>query len=895
MFVFLLPTFSASAQVNAGIEYGDNIGLGKANPVTIVIRIIQFFLGFLALIAVILVIYAGYLWMTAGGDPSKVEKAKQILKNALIGLVIILSAFGIVSWIFNLFDKGNGPNNQGSGGGGGGSGIGGIGSCIIQSVYPAPYQKNVPMNTAIVVTFRQPIDPSTVCESSCNGSDEVKEGVVRIFKRSQESDCTDSDGCPADYVKAWGKASADKKTFVFYPQSYLGNFSENIDYMVYLEPTIKRTDGQSAFDPMQNACKFAKWYFEVSKDLDLTPPQILESGLIPAPDNEADEVDASAAAVQAKGRLSVLDEPKEAKAAKASGSANAGNPVQLSKVEIDPNCSEDTIVKVLMEKQDDKYSAKASKSSDTIALGKAELGSDQKTISFEYCDLTLTTASAWTACGASDCLWNIDMTPAVAADSLVVADNKYLFGKDIKVDPDPDILAGNIAKAINDNNSKVSASASGADVAITARLASAAGNNYSLISSNESAVKVSQKMSGGSDSKEKIIINGGRKDKPRNSVIQIRFNEAVNPLNVSGNASDIKNYIRVVNMDTGEALEGTFTVSNQYSTVEFLSNVKCGVNACNQDIYCLPEKSHLKVVLTAANLKQCNSDDNCKTFAEYKKCNTAKKVCYNDSTDINYPQASMDMDGVLDMANNSLDGNRNKNAEGQTVLAVNIYDENEIYGICEAGTNKSGACTQKNKVAVCGSGVDCDGAADLESAQGNGDSFTWSFFISDRLEIGSPLIGSIKQELNSLDIDLEPNSQDADTRAPFNFYFDKPMMSASLISGESSVKTAKGENLSHKHMNLWSYNPSELLGYWITSTNIDNDPPDNETDSTRAELNHSSLNMYTSYRNQAGAGLKDIYQNCYKPGHGPGCDYAGDPADHPSCCNGQKEAAASCP
>lgn len=59
-------------------------------------KIIQVFLSFLGVIALILLIYAGFLWMTAGGSEEKVGKAKKIMKSAFIGLVIILFS-GIIS------------------------------------------------------------------------------------------------------------------------------------------------------------------------------------------------------------------------------------------------------------------------------------------------------------------------------------------------------------------------------------------------------------------------------------------------------------------------------------------------------------------------------------------------------------------------------------------------------------------------------------------------------------------------------------------------------------------------------------------------------------------------------------------------------------------------------
>ncbi|GHW02521.1 hypothetical protein AGMMS50249_3070 [candidate division SR1 bacterium] len=57
-------------------------------------------LGLLSIIAVVICLYAGFLMMTAAGDDSKFKKGQGIIKNAAIGLVIILISRGIVSLVF---------------------------------------------------------------------------------------------------------------------------------------------------------------------------------------------------------------------------------------------------------------------------------------------------------------------------------------------------------------------------------------------------------------------------------------------------------------------------------------------------------------------------------------------------------------------------------------------------------------------------------------------------------------------------------------------------------------------------------------------------------------------------------------------------------------------------
>lgn len=61
--------------------------------------IIQGVLGLLGIVLVVLIIYAGYLWMTAQGDDAKVGKAKKMLSNAIVGMVLIFAAYAITQFV----------------------------------------------------------------------------------------------------------------------------------------------------------------------------------------------------------------------------------------------------------------------------------------------------------------------------------------------------------------------------------------------------------------------------------------------------------------------------------------------------------------------------------------------------------------------------------------------------------------------------------------------------------------------------------------------------------------------------------------------------------------------------------------------------------------------------
>ncbi len=68
-------------------------------------KIINIVLEFLGIIFLGLTIYAGFLYMTAGGNEENTQKAKDMLRNAIIGLIIILSAWAITRFSIVIMNK----------------------------------------------------------------------------------------------------------------------------------------------------------------------------------------------------------------------------------------------------------------------------------------------------------------------------------------------------------------------------------------------------------------------------------------------------------------------------------------------------------------------------------------------------------------------------------------------------------------------------------------------------------------------------------------------------------------------------------------------------------------------------------------------------------------------
>ncbi len=104
--IFILSLiFSFSAPVIAqsdilGINYvNDEVELSNEDPRTLTVRLINVVLSFLGLIALVVVLFGGFKWMTSGGNQENVASAKKILIAGLIGLVIILISWGISAFV----------------------------------------------------------------------------------------------------------------------------------------------------------------------------------------------------------------------------------------------------------------------------------------------------------------------------------------------------------------------------------------------------------------------------------------------------------------------------------------------------------------------------------------------------------------------------------------------------------------------------------------------------------------------------------------------------------------------------------------------------------------------------------------------------------------------------
>jgi hypothetical protein len=76
--------------------------LGKDYSVAEIIgNVLNIVLGVTGSIALLMVIYGGYFWLTAAGVPDKVNKGKSILIWATLGLIVVFGSFAITSFVLD--------------------------------------------------------------------------------------------------------------------------------------------------------------------------------------------------------------------------------------------------------------------------------------------------------------------------------------------------------------------------------------------------------------------------------------------------------------------------------------------------------------------------------------------------------------------------------------------------------------------------------------------------------------------------------------------------------------------------------------------------------------------------------------------------------------------------
>ncbi len=322
-FVFQSASAQSVADPNSPLLQGvtviqEPLGLSSLDIRLIIARIIRVALSLVGIILVVLMIYAGYLWMTAGGNDEQITQAKSIIRNAVIGLAIILSAYSIVSYIIKILGVQDGggqttavyaPGTQNF------AGSGALGKAI-KDHYPARNQNDVPRNTKIIITFNKPVLLSSFVDNSNNSVDSAGKPILGDCINTAKPTFNWFNDC--DHIKLETNKLSDKfinvskvdngqsiqslavvantstinnitgyYTIVLKPITnsadvkggYLGDPNGFVSYVVRLGNGILTDDSinnnPSIFQNQNVGNDFYNWQFTCSNILDISPPHVV--------------------------------------------------------------------------------------------------------------------------------------------------------------------------------------------------------------------------------------------------------------------------------------------------------------------------------------------------------------------------------------------------------------------------------------------------------------------------------------------------------------------------------------------------------------------------------------------------------------------------------------------
>ena len=90
----------------------NGVKLGQQDLKKSIAGIINVILGFLGTLAVLIILLGGFKWMTSQGSSDKVDEAKKLIGEGVVGLVIIFAAYAIAAFVLNqLYNATNQPSS----------------------------------------------------------------------------------------------------------------------------------------------------------------------------------------------------------------------------------------------------------------------------------------------------------------------------------------------------------------------------------------------------------------------------------------------------------------------------------------------------------------------------------------------------------------------------------------------------------------------------------------------------------------------------------------------------------------------------------------------------------------------------------------------------------------
>ena len=88
---------SVSALSECNVEKTD----GDKSLMSNVSMLINVFASVMGFLAVGMIVYGGFMLLTAQGDPAKIKRGKDVVTYSIIGVILVMLAYAIVNFVMN--------------------------------------------------------------------------------------------------------------------------------------------------------------------------------------------------------------------------------------------------------------------------------------------------------------------------------------------------------------------------------------------------------------------------------------------------------------------------------------------------------------------------------------------------------------------------------------------------------------------------------------------------------------------------------------------------------------------------------------------------------------------------------------------------------------------------
>ena len=99
--------FGQVSNLQKQIGDAQTAGLPNTSIYDIILSALQYLLGIVGILAIVMIVFAGIMYMASTGEEEQIEKAKKMLTYAIVGLVIALLGLVVVSAIFTILGVGD--------------------------------------------------------------------------------------------------------------------------------------------------------------------------------------------------------------------------------------------------------------------------------------------------------------------------------------------------------------------------------------------------------------------------------------------------------------------------------------------------------------------------------------------------------------------------------------------------------------------------------------------------------------------------------------------------------------------------------------------------------------------------------------------------------------------